>query len=37
MQQERLIGLTTIALENDVMEKIKYKDIIEDFFSKNTR
>jgi hypothetical protein len=29
--------LATIALENDVMEKIKYKDIIEDFVSKNTR
>jgi hypothetical protein len=37
MTQERLNGLSTIALENDVLEKIKYEDIIEDFISKNTR
>jgi len=37
MTQERLNGLATIALENDVLEKIKYEDIIEDFISKNTR
>jgi hypothetical protein len=30
MTQERLNGLATIALENDVLEKIKYEDIIED-------
>jgi hypothetical protein len=36
MTQERLNGLATIALENDVLEKIKYEDIIEDFISKNT-
>jgi len=24
-------------IENDVLEKIKYEDIIEDFISKNTR
>jgi hypothetical protein len=35
MTQERLNGLATIALENDVLEKIKYEDIIEDFISKN--
>jgi hypothetical protein len=29
--------LATIAVESDVMEKIKYKYIIEDFISKNTR
>ena len=29
--------IATIALENDVLEKIKYEDIIEDFISKNTR
>jgi capsule polysaccharide export protein KpsC/LpsZ len=29
--------IVTIALENDVLEKIKYEDIIEDFISKNTR
>jgi hypothetical protein len=37
MTQERLNGLATIALENDVLEKIKYEDIIEDFISKNAR
>jgi hypothetical protein len=37
MTQERLNVLATIALKNDVVEKIKYKDIIEDFISKNTR
>ena len=29
--------IATIALENDVLEKIKYEDIIEDFISKNTK
>jgi hypothetical protein len=33
MTQERLNGLTTIALESDVLEQIKY----EDFTSKNSR
>ena len=37
MKQERLNGLTTISLENDFLEKIKYEDILEDFISKNTR
>ena len=37
MTQERLNGLATIALENDVLEKIKYEDMIEDFISRNTR
>ena len=37
MKQGRLNGLATISLENDVREKIKYEDIIEDFISKNTR
>lgn len=36
MKQERLNGLSTIALENDVLEKIKYEDMIEDFISNNT-
>jgi len=34
--QERLNGLVTIAIENDILE-INYEDIIEDFISKNTR
>jgi len=37
MTQERLNGLTTIALEIDVLEKINYEDIIEAFISTNTR
>ena len=37
MTQERLNGLATIALENDILEMIKYENIIEDFVSKNTR
>jgi hypothetical protein len=32
-----LNGLATIAIENDVLEKIKYEDIIEDLISKNSR
>jgi hypothetical protein len=31
MTQERLNGLATIALENDILEMLKYEDIIEDF------
>jgi hypothetical protein len=37
MKQERLNGLATIALENDIFKKIKYEDIVEDFILKNTR
>jgi hypothetical protein len=37
MTQERLNGLVTIALESDVLEQIKYGDLIEDFTSRNTR
>ena len=37
MTQERLNGLVTIALENDILEKINYEDMIKDFISKNTR
>ena len=37
MTQERLNGLAIIALENDVLEKINYEDIIGDFISRNTR
>ncbi|KAI4988161.1 hypothetical protein ZWY2020_029791 [Hordeum vulgare] len=36
MTQERLNGLVAIALENDVLEKINYEDIIE-VISRNTR
>ncbi|KAI5020788.1 hypothetical protein ZWY2020_045676 [Hordeum vulgare] len=37
MTQEKLNGFATIALENDVLKKINYEDIIEDFISRNTR
>jgi hypothetical protein len=37
MTQERLNGLATIALENDILEMINYEDMIEDFISRNTR
>jgi hypothetical protein len=37
MTQERLNGLATIEIENDILEKIKYEDIIEEFISKNSR
>ena len=30
MKQERLNDLAIIALENDILEKINYQDIIED-------
>jgi hypothetical protein len=37
MMQERLNGLATIALENDILEMINHEDMIEDFISRNTR
>ena len=37
MTQERLNDLATIALEGDMLEKINYEDMIEDFISKNTK
>jgi hypothetical protein len=37
MTQERLSGLATIALESDILEKINYNAMIEDFISRNTR
>jgi hypothetical protein len=36
MTQERLRGLATIALESEILEKINYNDMIEDFISRNT-
>jgi hypothetical protein len=32
-----LNGLAIIAIENDVLKKIMYENIIEDFISKNSR
>lgn len=37
MTQERLNGLAIIALENDVLKKIDYEDLIEDLISRNAR
>lgn len=37
MSQERLNGLALVAIENDILEKIDYEDLIEDFASKNAR
>jgi hypothetical protein len=37
MTQERLNGLANIAIESDLLEQIKYEDLIEDFTSRNTR
>jgi hypothetical protein len=36
MTQQRLNDLATIALESEVLEKIDYEHIIEDFISRNT-
>jgi hypothetical protein len=32
----RLNALAAIVIESDMLEKIEYEDIIEDFISKNT-
>ena len=37
MTQERLNDLATIALECDMLEKINYEDMIEDFISNKTK
>ena len=37
MTQQRLNDLATVALESELLEKIDYEDIIEDFISKNTK
>jgi hypothetical protein len=37
MTQERLNALDVIAVEGDMLEKIDYEYIIEDFISKNTK
>jgi hypothetical protein len=35
--QERLHVLVVLAIESEMIEKIGYEDIIEDFISKNTK
>ena len=37
MTQERLNDLSMIALDSDMLEKINYERIIEDFISKNAQ
>jgi hypothetical protein len=37
MTQERFSGLATVALESDILEKINYNAMIEDFILRNTR
>lgn len=37
MSQEMLNGLTLIAVENDILETIKYEDLVNKFASKNIR
>ncbi|KAI5390485.1 hypothetical protein KIW84_075701 [Lathyrus oleraceus] len=37
MSQERLNGLTLIAIQNDILETIKYEDLVDDFASKSVR
>lgn len=35
ISQERLNGLTLIAIENDILETIKYEDLVDEFVSKS--
>ncbi|XP_021761137.1 zinc finger MYM-type protein 1-like [Chenopodium quinoa] len=37
MLQERLNGLAMIEIENDLLEKVEYEDLIDDFASKSVR
>jgi hypothetical protein len=37
MTQQRLSNLATISLESEVLKKINYEDIIEDFIVKNPK
>ncbi|XP_050916731.1 uncharacterized protein LOC127131883 [Lathyrus oleraceus] len=37
MSQERLNGLALIVIENDILETIKYEDLVDDFASKSVR
>jgi hypothetical protein len=37
MTQERFSGLATIALESDILKKIHYNAMIEDFILRNAR
>jgi hypothetical protein len=37
MIQQRLTDLATIALESELLDKIEYDHIVEEFISRNTR
>ncbi|CAL5185848.1 unnamed protein product [Lathyrus oleraceus] len=37
MSQERLNRLALIAVENDILETIKYEDLVNEFASKSVR
>lgn len=37
MTQERLNELAFIAIKSDILEKIDYEDLVEDFASRNVR
>ncbi|KAL6570270.1 hypothetical protein OROMI_014784 [Orobanche minor] len=37
MSQERLNGLALIAIENDILEQVDYKDLVDDFAFKSVR
>ena len=37
MLQERLNGLALIAIENDVLETVKYEEMVDEFASKSVR
>ena len=37
MSQERLSGLTILSIENNILEKIDYKSLINNFASKRAR
>jgi hypothetical protein len=37
MTQQRLTDLATIALESELLDKIEYDHIVEEFISRNTR
>ena len=37
MSQERLRGLTILSNENEILEELEYKNLINQFVSQNTR
>ena len=37
MSQERLNGLAMIAIENDLLDNVDYKEMVKNFASKNAR